>query len=81
MIYINFVELYFLCFMPSFKIIGLLVVEKKILNVCFFFVFYSHGGNLGHVTWAIHTNIRSPFLRMLHMKFAFDWLSGFRGDL
>ena len=23
---------------------------------------------------------RSPFLRMLHMKFGFDWPSGFRGE-
>ena len=31
--------------------------------------------SLGHVTWGIYTNLRSPFLkflRMLHMKFGFD---------
>ena len=57
--------------MPSFKIIGLLVLEKKFfLKV---FAIYSHGGHLGHVTWTIYTNFRSPFLRMLHMKFGFDW--------
>ena len=39
---------------------------------------YSHGGHLGHVTWTIYINFRSPFLRMLHMKFGFDWPSGFR---
>ena len=38
------------------------------------------GGNLGHVTWAIYTNFSSPFLRMLHMKFKFDWPSGFREE-
>ena len=39
------------------------------------FTIYEHGGHLGHVT-----NFRSPLLRMLHMKFGFDWPSGFRGD-
>ena len=41
-----------------------------------------HGGHLGHVTWTIYMyiNFRSPFLRMLHMKFGFDWPSGFRGE-
>ena len=37
---------------------------------------YGHGGHLGHVTWTF----RSPFLRMLHMKFGFDWPSSFRGE-
>ena len=64
--------------MPRFKIIGFLVLEKKIfLKV---FAIYSPGGHLGHVTWTIYTNFRSPFLRMLHMKFEFDWPSGFRED-
>ena len=75
MIYIDFVELHSL--MPSFKIIGLLVLEKKIFKV---FIIYGHGGHLGHVTWTIYINFRSPFLRMLHMKFGFDWPSGFRGE-
>ena len=44
------------------------------------FAIYSHGGHLGHVTWTVYTNFRSPFLRMLHMKFGFDWPSGFRGE-
>ena len=35
------------------------------------FATYSHGGN----------NFCSPFLRMLHIKFGFDWPSGFRGDV
>ena len=51
--------------MPSFKIIGFLVLEKNILKV---YAIYSHGGHLGHVTWTIYTNFLSPFLRMLHMK-------------
>ena len=42
------------------------------------FAIYSHGGHLGHVTLTIYTNFRSPFLKMLHMEFGFDWPSGFR---
>ena len=35
------------CWMPSFKIIGLLVLEKKIFKG---FTIYGHGSHLGHVT-------------------------------
>ena len=42
------------------------------------FAFYSHGSHLGHVTWTIYVNFRSPFLRMINMKFGFDWPSGFK---
>ena len=45
-----------------------------------FFAIYSHGGHLDHVTWTIYIKFCSPFLRMLHMKFDFDWPSGFRGE-
>ena len=41
---------------------------------------YRHGGHLGYVTSTIYINCRSPFLRMLHMKFGFDWPRGFRGE-
>ena len=51
--------------------------EEKIIKV---FAIYSHGGNLGHVTWTIYINFHSPFLTMLHIKFGFDWLSGFREE-
>ena len=44
------------------------------------FAIYGHGGHLGHVTWTIYTNFRSPFPRRLHIKFGFDWPSGFRGE-
>ena len=45
------------------------------------FAIYSHGGHLGHVTWTIYNKLSfPPFLRMLHMKFGFDWPSGFRGE-
>ena len=53
--------------MPSFKIIGLLVLEKNIYKV---FTIYGHGGRLGHVTWTIYINFRSPFPRRLHIKLA-----------
>ena len=51
--------------------------EEDFLKV---FALYSHGGHLGEVTWTIYINFLSPFLRMLHMKFGFDWPSGFRGE-
>ena len=52
---------------PSFPIIGI-------------FVIYSHGGHLGHVTMTIYTNYHSLFLMMLHIKFGFDWQSGFKEE-
>ena len=45
----------------------------------FFFTIYGRGGHLGHVTHMPRTNFRSPYPRRLHIKFGFDWLSGF-GD-
>ena len=51
--------------------------EEDFLKV---FAIYSHGGHLSHVTLTIYINFCSPFLRMLHMKFGFDWPSGFRGE-
>ena len=41
---------------------------------------YGHGGHLGHVTWIFYIHICYPFLLMLHIKFRFDWPSGFRGE-
>ena len=43
--------------------------EKDFLRV---FTIYGHGGHLGHVTWTIYINFRSPFSRRLHIKFGFD---------
>ena len=63
--------------MPSFFEIGPPVPEKKIFEG--FFTIYGHGGHLGHVTWIIYIHIGYPFLLMLHIKFGFDWPSGFRG--
>ena len=45
-----------------------------------FFTIWGHGSHLGHVTWTTYTNIHSPFPRRLHIKFGFDWPSGFRGE-
>ena len=44
------------------------------------FTIYGHGGHLGHVTLTIYTNFGSPFQMSLHIKFGFDWPSGFRGE-
>ena len=51
--------------------------EEEFLKV---FTIYGHGGHLGHVTWTIYINFRSPFPRRPHIKFGFDWQSGFRGE-
>ena len=45
-----------------------------------FFTIYGHGGHLGHVTWTTYIKFCSPFPRRLHIKFGFDWPSGFRGE-
>ena len=57
--------------MFSFIAIGLAVSEM-------FEEFYGHSGHLGHVTRIIYIHIGSHFLKMLHVKCIFDWLSGFR---
>ena len=44
------------------------------------FTIYGHGGHLGHVTWTIYTYFGSSFPRRLHIKFGFDWPSGFSGE-
>ena len=51
--------------------------EENFLRV---FTIFGRGGHLGHVTWTIYINVRSPFPRRLHIKFGFDWPSGFRGE-
>ena len=42
-----------------------------------FFIIYGRGGHLGHVTWNIYTDFGPPFPWRLHIKFGFDWSSGF----
>ena len=51
--------------------------EEDFLRV---FTIYGHSGHLGHVTWTIYIDFRSLFPRRLHIKIAFDWPSGFRGE-
>ena len=56
--------------MPSFKIIGILVLEK-IFQVVFFYIYmYGHGSHLGHVTLTIYICFCSPFPRRLHINLA-----------
>ena len=49
-------------------------------DFCRVFTIYWHGGHLGHVTQMPQTNFRSPYPRRLHIKFDFDWPSGFGGE-
>ena len=51
--------------------------EEKNLKV---FAIYSHGGHLGRVTITIYINFHSPFLRMFHTMFGFDWPNGLREE-
>ena len=44
------------------------------------FTIYGRGGHLGHVTWTVYINYRSPFPRRLYIKPGFDWPSGFREE-
>ena len=64
--------------MPSFKIIDFRFLRRRFLKVL---TIYGRGGHLSHVTWTIYTSFGSPFPRRLHIKFGFDWKSGFREDL
>ena len=68
---------HFFSWFNTFKVIGLLVPEKKIFK---FFTIYGHGGRLGHMTWTVCTNFRSPIPWRRHMKIDFDWPSGFWGE-
>ena len=44
------------------------------------FTIYGRGCHLGHVTQMPRTKYRSPYPRRLHIKFGFDWTSGFREE-
>ena len=75
MIYINFVELLPLMLHARFqnhRPFG--SGEEDFLKV---FAIYSHGSHLGHVTLTIYINFHSFILRILHIKFGFDWQSGY----
>ena len=74
MIYINFAELLPLMIHARFQNhrpsgSG----EEDFLKV---FAIYSHG-HLGHVTLTIYIKFLPPSLRILRIKFGFDWLSGY----
>ena len=45
------------------------------------FTIYGPVSHLGHVTWILQSNFRSPYPWLPHIKFHFDWPSGFREDL
>ena len=50
------------------KVIGLLVLEKKIFKV---FTIYGHGGHVGQVTQLICVNFHSHSPLSFHMSFGF----------
>ena len=57
--------------MLSFKIIGLLVLEKKFLKI---FTIYGHGDHLGHVTKTIFTKFvfkKAPHLNLVLIGHSF----------
>ena len=79
MIYTNFVDLHSLMLHAKFQNQRPSGSEEDVLRFLLF-TLYSHGGHLGHVTMTIYANFHSIFLRTLHIKFGFDWPSGFRQE-
>ena len=76
MIYIHFIELYALMLHAKFqnhRPSGSGEEDFKMI-----FLIYSHGGHLCHETWINYINFHPLFIWMLHVKFGFDWSSGFR---
>ena len=51
--------------------------QRRYLNS---FTIYRLWGHLSHVTITIYINFDKPIIRSLHMKFEFNWPSGFRGE-
>ena len=76
MIYINFVELFPLMLHAKFQNHRPSGSGGKIFKKIF--AIYSHGGHLGHVTLTVYINFCSSILRILHIKFGFDWSGGYR---
>ena len=74
MMYTNFVDLRFLMLHAKFQNHRPSGSEEEEFKKN---AIYSHCGHLGHVTLTIYINFHFLFLRMLHIKFGFDWLSGF----
>ena len=66
------------CCIPSPKVIGPLVPEKKIFKWFLPYIYIYMGVAAILVMWPRPwTNFRSPIPLRLHMKFGFDWPSGF----
>ena len=74
MIYTNFVELHSLMLHAKIHNHRPSGSGEDFLKV---FAIYSYCGHFRHVTLIIYKNFHSSFLKMLHMKFGFDWPSGF----
>ena len=49
-------------------------MQTDVRVVLFYNIWVQH---VGHVTWTMYTNFRSPFPFRFHIKFGFDWPSGF----
>ena len=63
------------CYIPSFVEIGPPVLERKIFEG--FFTIYGRGSHFGHVTSIMSINFHFFEPESLHIKFGFDWPSGF----
>ena len=70
MIYINFEDLHSL--MLHTKIQNHRPPGSEEEDFLRFFVIYSHGDHLCHVTMTIYANFHSLILRMLQIKFGFE---------
>ena len=45
------------------------------------FTIYGDGSHVGHVTKIVLKTFRSPDPWRLHIKFGYNWPTGFRGDV
>ena len=57
-----------------FSFIGKVQFRRALITI------YGHGSTLGQVTRIIWTHVGSPTSVTLHMKFDFDWSSGFGAE-
>ena len=62
-------------YMPSFW--GNQTIGSRDDDYLRVFTIIGCGGHLSHVTWMPRTVFPSPYPRRLHIKFGFDWPSGF----
>ena len=77
-IYINFVELENILLHAKFHDHRTISSIEEDFEA---FTINKHDGHLGHVTCTICINFLSYYTRRLHIKFGFDWPSGFREDV